>query len=200
MLSDIKSGRVSPILAYQQQVEAWLLQPAAKLAASRKKGETDQGIALFALELMFFEPHAQYLLGKTSDRASQRFFCQAFTEFLTFTANIGHPAPDGVTPTMFYRWARCGLFHSATLDEELLVDAVGFTRKWVERNPIHGGWLVNPWHLLPLIQQYLTHYVQSVQSAAPDAEVVQNFTKTFDRLIAEPLQALEARAQGHLGR
>jgi hypothetical protein len=81
--ADLEAGRVSDIDVLDAQVKNWLLRPAAHLAAMTPTiGEQyEHGMSLFALELMFFEPHGQYLGGNDSQGQSGKMFLLAFERF-----------------------------------------------------------------------------------------------------------------------
>jgi hypothetical protein len=184
---DLRQGKVEPIDAYQLQVRDWILKPAKHLADLRSE-DTDHGMALLALELMFFEPHGQYLTGRDSERRSRATFCEAFATFIDFSINQGLASPDirELELSGFYRWARCGLFHSTRLANELLVDAVNFSNFCLSKNNMLGGWLVNPWLMLGALEKYVESYVELVRSE-PYGELAKNFNNTFDRLLREPM-------------
>jgi len=59
-LDDLRSGKISTVEAYETQVRDWIIGP-AKTLASLYPTETDHGMALLAIELMFFEPHGKLL-------------------------------------------------------------------------------------------------------------------------------------------
>lgn len=80
--------------AYKQYVEALILNPCMDLDSINPRN-TDNGMAIWILLLSFFESHAQFLKGESSNNQSSKFFkigFEAFLDFLTiedkFTANM----------------------------------------------------------------------------------------------------------------
>jgi hypothetical protein len=66
--NDLLSGSIAPVDAYRTQVHDWILSPARRLTEAYPE-DTDHGMALLALELMFFEPHPWRMLDeRSSDR------------------------------------------------------------------------------------------------------------------------------------
>lgn len=178
--SDVCSGRLSPIDVYYAQVREWLLNPGTILS---EPFNSDHGMALLSIELLFFEPHAQYLKGQQSSQKSRIFFQEAFDRFLDYLEAeqliLEHERPD---PSSLYKWLRCGLFHSSTVSNEILVDAAFLSKHSISKNRIVGGWLINPWLLLNQIDRYMQRYVREVKNN-PESELSKNFLKTFDRLV-----------------
>jgi hypothetical protein len=184
---DLRRGVIAPIDAYKIQVQEWIISPGRRMAATYP-GETDHGIALLALELMFFEPHGQFLQGAIGQMGSARLFCLGFDRFRRFLKEKHTIAEDiADLPTKkIYEWARCGLFHSLLLGKELLVDAVKHSRYCIDRNNVLGGWLVDPWRLLDAIESYVAAYVAEVKSGN-NVELAKNFESTFTKLFFEPM-------------
>ncbi len=186
--SDLQSGKVDPFEVYLSIVKRWILEPAEKIADSYPDN-TDFGMALLALELMFFEPQGQFLTGKSSNHASKKTFCIAFDHFRVFLSEkklISQEA-SSLTSDSIYKWARCGLFHSGRLANDLLVDAIDYSTFCLEKNRIVNGWLVDPWKLLPAINSYAEDYI-SMLKKGNDKELLNNFNLTFERLVHHPLQ------------
>jgi len=149
---------------------------------------------------MFFEPHGQYLEGKESrgPGESRRLFCSAFNRFRDFLKSKGMISKDvdQLPAESVYSWARCGLFHSTRLANELLVDAVGFGRACLAENSMLGGWLIDPWLMLDLLERYLDSYVSEVKNAPDDYQIVKNFEATFNRLLLEPMTHFCMQSRG----
>jgi hypothetical protein len=187
---DLATGKVQPLSVYESLVEDWLLKPAEKMAEAYPE-ETDHGMALLAIELMFFEPHGQFLSGQSSKRKSKSTFVLAFDRFRTFLEAkkaVGNDTRN-LSSELIYEWARCGLFHSGVMSSELLVDAYSFGAYCLNVNPILGGWLVNPWLLLPELRLYLQSYVNELrQYDIGKNELKLNFDETFNRMIKEPMR------------
>ncbi len=174
---------VTPAEAYKIQVTDWILRPVKALEKSRHR--TSNGMAAFAVLLMFFEPHGQYLLGVDSHGKSRRCFRAGFERFM---ASLSREAKgDAPKADEVYRWARCGLFHSTRLDLRLLVDTVGCGKGIFTEQPSVDACLVNPWrmrrHLAIYLEQYCTEIEQDKNS-----KLHTHFSSTFGRLIGEAMQ------------
>lgn len=182
----VQIGAVTPIEAYKIQVSDWIIGP-ARVLASQKPRNTDHGMAILALELMFFEPHGEFLDGSLT--GSKKRFCAAFDRFRSHLNGLHRLNSDVamLDSEKVYKWARCGLFHSSLLATDLLVDAVGFSGRPLAKNPILPGWLVDPWLLLQCLEDYLKAYVEEVQQDKAGALATQ-FNNTFTRLFSEPIK------------
>lgn len=182
----VQSGAVTPIQAYKIQVKDWIIGPARALATQQPRN-TDYGMAILALELMFFEPHGEFLDGTLS--GSKKRFCAAFDRFRAHLNNCGQLGDDTamLASEKVYKWARCGLFHSSLLATELLVDAVDFSRRPLAKNPVLQGWLVDPWRLLQCLEEYLEAYAKEVE-LDQSGVLAKNFSSTFTKLFNEPIE------------
>ncbi len=190
--ADLEAGRVSDIDVLDAQVKNWLFRPAAHLAAMTPTiGERyEHGMSLFALELMFFEPHGQYLGGNDSQGQSGKMFLLALERFRAWLvsqkrvdADFGEEQAKNVRD-----WARNGLFHSGQIKDGLLVDIRHMSKGPFYRNPVWKGWLVDPWQLLRDMNEYFDDYIRTLRnpSTAEDQQLIENFKKTFRRLITAP--------------
>jgi hypothetical protein len=189
--NDLLSGSIAPVDAYRTQVHDWILSPARRLTEAYPE-DTDHGMALLALELMFFEPHGHFLEGNYEQRQSKQYFCMAFERFRQFLKAKSMSAEDNDTDDLatesIYKWARCGLFHSTLLAKELLVDAVQFGQASFAKNPIiSGGWLIDPWRMLDELEDYVDSYVSEVK-ADRDSAIAMHFEATFKKLLREPAE------------
>lgn len=68
---DLRSGRKSVIDVYEEQINVWLFKPIKQLALDKKSFEN--GYAMLALELLFFEPYGKYLSGNTITKSGDCF-------------------------------------------------------------------------------------------------------------------------------
>ena len=184
---DLQDGKISRFEVYAEQVRAWIFRPAKELAGLRD--DTDKGMAVLALLLMFFEPHGQYLSGKDSQSQSGVTFVKAFDRFVRFLPEGKMMDSEGIKELsdVFWKFARCGLFHSLTLSDKLMIDALGMQKVSLSKNPcLKNSWLVNPWLLLDDMESYLTSYMQDLNDGK-DQKLVNNFRATFERLLVEPV-------------
>jgi hypothetical protein len=190
--ADLEAGRVSNIDVLDAQVKNWLFKPAAHLAAMTPTHSEryEHGMSLFALELMFFEPHGQYLDGNDSQGQSGKMFLLAFERFRTWLlarkrvdAAFGENQAKNVCD-----WARNGLFHSGQIKDGLLVDIRHMSKGPFYKNPVWEGWLVDPWQLLQDMNEYFDDYIRTLRdpSTAGDKKLIENFETTFRRLITAP--------------
>lgn len=189
-LDDLRCGRISPVETYRAQVLDWIIEPSKRLA-SLYPGETDHGMALFALELMFFEPHGMMLPKPSEGTGSKVMFCRGFDRFRGFLRKKGAIGPDtdDLDAQSIYKWGRCGLFHSSLLAGELLVDATRFASRCLAKNSFLGGWLVDPWLLLEELELYLDTYIADIMSGN-DRELKICFEASFSALVRGPLERL----------
>lgn len=190
--ADLDAGRVSNIEVLKQQVHNWLLAPAKHLAAMEPVigRQYEHGMSLFALELMFFEPHGQYLSGTDSTGKAGQAFSIGFDRFRSWLQDNNRIGKEfGADEAKKVRnWARNGLFHSGQLKDGLLVDMRRSEKYAFYKNPAWEGWLVDPWNLLNDIEQYFVSYIHALTSAShPEhCSLKSAFEKTFQRLVVAP--------------
>jgi len=187
--ADLKQGKVSYFDVYESQVNSWIFEPAECLAKLRSNGDTDKGMAILALLLMFFEPHGQYLTGNDKGGSKQKFVF-AFERFVQFLIKKKRVKEDiqELKADSFYKFARCGLFHSLKLSNELLINVFDIGGTSILKNPLFSeGWIVSPWILLDDMKAYLEHYVKELKQPA-STTLIENFNKTFNRLLIEPME------------
>jgi hypothetical protein len=191
--ADLETGRVSKVEVLRQLLRNWLFAPAKYLAEMEPVigHRYEHGMSLFALELMFFEPHGQFLTGADSRGKAGEAFLIGFERFrvwLTLNNRIGKDF--GVAEGRRVRdWARNGLFHSGHIKDGLLVDIRRSESQPFLKNPLWEGWLVDPWQLLPDLENYFESYILALESESdPEHSVLYaSFEKTFDRMVVAPL-------------
>jgi hypothetical protein len=191
----ILPGDVTHPQVLNAQATEWLIRPAKHLATLRdtNRADTDHGIALLSLIMLFFEPHGQYLSGQDSVSKSNEKFSTAFKRFLQWLHHrnrLDQPA-SSIKPSEFYKLAKCGLLHSAQLKGEFLVDAINSCDKAIMPNTQLGsGWLVNPWILLVDLEACFADYLQGISNeSSPDyPSLYPPFEATFQRLVLDVLK------------
>lgn len=178
-----------PEEVYKIQVTDWIIEP-SKYLASLKAKDTNHGMALLAIQLMFFEPHGQFLSGKNSDKQVEKIFSLAFNRFIDFMKNRNtiEIVENVDISKLFYKFARCGLFHSSILGTEILISAVPIENKVFYKNPIIKGWLVDPWIMLNELEIYLDTYLSELKV---DSQLLQNFNITYKRLFESYLYTIK---------
>lgn len=193
--ADLEAERASPVDVHEAQVTKWLLQPAQHLASMPPSigSRYEHGMSLFALELMFFEPHGQYLTGEDSNGRAGEIFSRAFERFRGWLISQRRVQEDfGTTQAHQVRdWARNGLFHSGHIKDGLLVDIRNQGKGPFYRNPVWDGWLVDPWQLLQDIQKYFAEYINVLRNPCSREQqlLLENFLRTFQRLVVAPTGA-----------
>jgi hypothetical protein len=190
----ILSGEVAHHSVLEAQVCEWIIRPARHLAALRDVNirDTDHGIALLSLLMLFFEPHGQYLSGRDSRSTSQITFESGLQRFLNWLHSQHRLAlaPSTISSEDFYKFARCGLLHSAQLKGEFLVDAKCLRNESIyHNNHLGSGWLINPWRLLEDLEDYFKDYIMVISdsSHADYASLRTPFDASFKRLVLDVL-------------
>jgi hypothetical protein len=181
----------SPKEIYKIQVLDWIIEPSKQLS-KLYPDETDHGMALLAIQLMFFEPHGQFLTGEDSLQQSKKLFVIAFNKFVIFMESRNKvESHDNLNISeLFYKFARCGLFHSSIMGTEMLVSAIRIQEKVFYKNPIIGGWLVDPWLMLNELEKYLDDYLVKLADDG-NSNMLENFNKTYNRLFEKHLSRFE---------
>jgi hypothetical protein len=191
--ADLEAGRVSKVEVLRQLIRNWLFMPAKHLAEMDPVigDRYEHGMSLFALELMFFEPHGQFLTGADSKGKAGETFLIGFERFRVWLTSNNRIGQDfGMAESRKVRdWARNGLFHSGYIKDGLLVDIRRSESRPFFKNPMWEGWLVDPWQLLPDLESYCEAFVRELESESdPEhSALYASFEKTFDRMVVAPL-------------
>lgn len=211
--NDLINKEDSYIDAWATIIHFWIFEPARQLSVGGKV--TDRGIALLTLELAFFEPFGSILTGKDSDGASHKTFSEGlkrFSNWLLACNLIGdseHKILSVVgtksTPNMVYSYARCGLMHKMTMQGgHIFIDAretgkyaiTDHSYKIISRpkngpiEPSRNVFLIDPWRLLPLLEEFTTHFKNELyQSKLEKCDLYENFKRTFEGSFVAPGKA-----------
>lgn len=99
-IDDYKSGRVTDIEVFIDQMKGWSLEHARILAYY---GNEHCGFVVLQILFSYFETIEQYIKGERSNGESERFFIDGFKNVF--------PEADDKIAKIFYKEGRCGLFH-----------------------------------------------------------------------------------------
>lgn len=195
-------GDIDYISGWKCIVENWLLEPAHHISNTRSGTRaTDRGISLLMLVLAFFEPLGSILSGKSSDGASEKTFVKGFDYFCNWLRENGEDFK--IEPNLVYKFARCGLMHSFTMQGgQIFIDAIGVGKtSMCEHNfvmkhtkPKSGGisgpekiYLIDPWRLLPQVERFCDIFCDRLRKSKDEnTDLYLNFKKTFERTIVDP--------------
>lgn len=182
--ADLKSGKKTPLDVYSEQMESWIFRPLVQLA-SDKKVTFENGYAMFALELLFFEPHGKYLSGN-SISGSNKTFSHGFQSFLNYLQQnnlVDSNTLNKIQTSQFYKISRCGIFHDMTIKSGLLIDSIhcGKTQVFYYNASVNKI-LVSPWNFLDAQKKYFSDYIQTLVSNNQSTDY-KNFEKTFKTLF-----------------
>lgn len=182
--ADLKNNHVTFEDAFLSQVKKWLIEPCEYLLNQQ---DTDFRMSAFAILLMFFETHGQYLGGKSSRGKSKKVFIISLRGFITFLQkrNLFLEVASDDFFDNFYEFARCGLFHSTSMCKYFLIDSVNFSNLPISRNPIHEGFLVNVYLFKNEIWEYAQDYIKNLKNTP---RLKENFNRMFKILIFNPLE------------
>jgi|ERR1035437_1753991 hypothetical protein len=189
---NLSEKTVSPINLYKEQMKKWLFLPIKYLADMHKNHKEirfSHGYSVFALELLFFEPHGQYLEGKLSGESRTTFY-KGFNRFIGFLLKnkyLDLETKNKIDSMKFYNITRCGIFHSLTIKSKVLLDSrKNISDKVFANSIIDNGLLVYPWNFVIALEKYFNEYIKELEK--PETNVLkENFQKTFDLLFPMPV-------------
>lgn len=185
----IIDGKVSPIEVYKEQMDKWLFLPVKYLAemhTTHKEIEFSHGYSVFALELLFFEPHAQYLNGNNKMGAKKTFDIgfNRFVDFLLRNNYMDADTKKRMDLMNFYNITRCGIYHSLTIKSKVLIDSrKGITNKVFANSSVDNGLFVYPWNFIIALESYFAEYIKDLEKPEPNL-LKSNFQKTFNNMFA----------------
>ncbi|MCP1232062.1 hypothetical protein [Acetobacter indonesiensis] len=208
--TDVIDKEDNYIQSWATIIKFWNFEPVKLLTQGERV--TDRGIAILTLELAFFEPFGSILTGQDSDGKSQKTFSEGlkyFSNWLFSKELIGEKECDilsvigtSSSPNIVYSYARCGLMHKMTMQgSNVFVDAFGigdyaitdFNYKIKSQNkngslePSKNIFLIDPWRLLPLLEQFMDFFVEElIKSKQNGDDLYINFKNTFERTIVGP--------------
>lgn len=156
------------IKVYEDQIKGWFLDPARALLPV-----PHSGFAMLHLLMGYFESHAIYREGKSSNKRSGEFFRVGFTAVFPRAAEV---VPQGVSLEAVSKWladvmysdARCGLFHEwmtkgrivVTDDPSQVMSVRGDSRGHITEVAINAA------KFLTMIATHFTQYVEKLQDAS----------------------------------
>jgi hypothetical protein len=181
---DLKSGRKSAIDVYEEQIKSWLIRPLEQLAIDKSKS-FENGYAILAIELLFFEPHGKYLSGNTITANGKcfRYGFDPFLKFLEQNSLVDKSTLGKIRATNFYGISRCGIFHDMTIKSGLLIDSIHMEKTKVFYNsPINNGILVSPWNFIEALKKYFENYIQELRNNNTN-DNYKKFETTFKTLF-----------------
>lgn len=182
---DLKSGKISSIDVYKQQISSWLFNSLEQLSLD-KKSNFENGYSMLALELLFFEPHGKYLSGNTII-GSRKCFDLGFNNFLNYLENhflIDQDVLNNIQAKNLYGISRCGIFHDMTIKSGLLIDSIHIKKEKVfYSNPVNTtDVLVSPWNFYIALKKYFNVYIEELKNDKSSVQYI-NFEKTFKSLF-----------------
>lgn len=184
----LKDKSISPVNVYQEQMQKWLFLP-VKYLADMHDHQTEirfsHGYSVFALELLFFEPHGKYLTGNTKMTASKTFKTgfDPFLDFLLKNKYVETATFNKIKGMNFYDITRCGIYHSLTIKSKILIDSrKNITDKVFANSTADNGLFVYPWNFIIALEKYFEDYLIQVESNI-QCDLNKNFHKTFNDIF-----------------
>lgn len=186
-VEDVATQRVDAVDVLEDQVEGWIFQPADTLRQIGTGVNTDavhhNGMAILALELLFFEPHGQFLRG-TDLEGSAATFKTGFNKYKRYLSREYSSQEREFTSYQdfsakkLYQLGRCGLFHSAQLKYGLLVHPEVQGKLAFRYEPGVPAWIINPWPLLDSLRAYFKQYLTELRTSPPSTK-----REPFDKMM-----------------
>lgn len=187
---DLKDNKVKKSEIYEKQMGNWFIKPSQLLLeSSRKLGNYEQELPLLMLLITFFESHGQYLLGTSSQGGSCKVFkygFNAYLEYLVSFKNHNNENYENIDHEKFYSLVRCGLLHNGYIKSErtsFFIDRYKMDKIHViyPNRRIEDSWLINTHNMLNGIKEYLSYYINMVET---DDEYKVKFEKMFDTFFS----------------
>lgn len=186
---NIDEKSVDAHIVHQRQVSEWLLIPANSLLETLESTPINE-MALFGLQLMFFEMHGKFLQGKPAEGENGKKFKCAWRRFRAFCENIDPQAMshDTTVDNVIWTHGRNGLFHALNISVALSIDYGGFLDKRLYgENPYLNQKLISPKNIQPLLCSYFDSYINELHDNIGSV-MSKNFTTCYDAFITKPLE------------
>lgn len=185
---DIDNGLVDSHAVHRRQVSEWLLEPGHALLSTLESTPINE-MALFGLQLMFFEMHGKFLQGKPAKGDNGEKFKEAWRRFQSFCETIDPQAMSqdpGVDDVMWTQ-GRNGLFHALHISTKLSID-IGkiLGNRLYGENPYLKQKLISPRNIHPFLCRYFDSYIVELESSA-GSDINTKFETCYSAFIREPL-------------
>jgi hypothetical protein len=152
------------IKVYEDQIKGWFFGPVKALLSV-----PHSAFAVLHILMGYFENHAIYRRGQSSDRKSREFFCEGFTAVFPKAAEADLP---GVNLEEVSRWladamyddARCGLFHEWIARRRIaLTDEPKLMRGSHDSDGNISLVIINVNKFLATIETHFTEYIRQLK-------------------------------------
>ena len=186
---DINNKTITPFQVHSKQVTQWLFDPADALLSTLCSTPFNE-MALFGLQLMFFEMHGKFRLREPDEKQSGRKFKEAWLRFQEFCEDCDQNAmsQDNKANEIVWKYGRCGLFHALHISEKLSVDYGGLLdKKLFGDNPLMDQKLISPKNIQPYLKKFFAAYLQKIESDGSSLLTI-NFHKSYESFITKPLE------------
>lgn len=185
---DVDNGLVDPYTVHQSQVSEWLFGPGNVLLSTLKSTPINE-MALFGLQLMFFEMHGKFLQGRPAEGDNGKKFREAWRRFRSFCEATEPQAmsQDPSVDDVMWTQGRNGLFHALHISVKLSIDYGGFLgNRLYGENPKLEQKLISPRNIHPFLCRYFDSYIAELRSSA-GSDMNTRFQTCYKTFIREPL-------------
>ncbi|MFD3259747.1 hypothetical protein ACE3MQ_14145 [Paenibacillus lentus] len=183
---DLRKGTIKKSEVYLKQMKNWFIKPARILLENSKEtGDYENELPLLTILITFFESHGQYLNGTSSHGDSNRVFQCGFNAYLDYLITV-KKHDNGIYRDLdrrkFYTLVRCGLLHNGYIKNDgvsFFIDRfkIDNTHVIYPNKIIHNSWLINTKNMLDCIEDYLSHYINLIET---EKEYKNKFEKMFE--------------------
>ena len=168
MLS-LRQGKIGPVDVFEDAIQGWILDYAARLATSEDKGA---GMALMLLVAAYPETIECYLTGEDSKSQSKRFFTKGMKRVFSEVADV----PDDALASV-YDDVRNGLYHGSMLKGSVILRPEGEPISYSSDERVFR---INPFAFFSRVQEHFSAYVRCLRMGKPKDAEIANFYRYWE--------------------
>jgi hypothetical protein len=174
-MQSLRDGKITPVDVFQDAIQGWILNYAARL---EKLNEPAAGMAIIALVAAYPETIECYLSGEDSKNASRQFFTNGMKRVFPEIADVPADALNSICDDL-----RNGLYHGSMLKGNVVLVPHGPAVAYSVEEHV---FTINPFAFFERVQQHFTDYVGRLRTGKPNDREVMNFRRYWETRHAKP--------------
>ena len=166
-MRSLREARVSPVDVFEDAIQGWILDYAAKLADLKEDGA---GMAVMNLVVAYPETIECYRAGRDSKGELKRFFRDGMRGVFLELADVPDAGLDRVCEDL-----RTGLYHGSMLKGRVVLVPVGPAITYAAEGQV---FVINPFAFLARVQEHFRAYIERLRAGGPENGPFMQFWQT----------------------
>lgn len=166
-MQSLSQGRVNPVDVFEDAIQGWILDYAAKLAELK---ENAAGMAVMNLVAAYPETIGCYTAGRDSKGELRRFFRDGMRRVFPELADVPDAGLNRVCDDL-----RTGLYHGSMLKGRVVLVPDGPAITYSAEGRV---FTINPFAFLTRVQEHFSAYVERLRASGPEIGPFMEFWQT----------------------